>query len=219
VEAHGTGTSIGDPIEARSLMRNFPANQGPRWLGSVKTNVGHLLNAAGMPSLLKVVLALKHRRLPASLHYAGPSPEFDLASAGFEVVTKLREWSSAGPLRGGINSFGFGGTNAHVILEQAPADIAQPAPAAGPHLLTLSAATEGALRASAAHLAAHARSNTDLDEGDLCASASTARDHGRYRVALVANGDLPDRLDTVAAMPAFAPAGGGQTRPGPSRPG
>ncbi|MDQ3275860.1 MAG: SDR family NAD(P)-dependent oxidoreductase, partial [Actinomycetota bacterium] len=203
VEAHGTGTAIGDPIEARSLMRTFPAptGSGPRWLGSVKTNVGHLLNAAGMPSLVKVVLSLQHRQLPASLHYAKPSPEFDLASAGFEVVTELREWTVAGgPLRAGINSFGFGGTNVHVILEEAPRE-SRPAEAPkrtpGAHLLTLSAASEEGLRSSVANLAAHSRSHPDVDVGDLCVSASTARDDGRYRLALVTRGDLATQLETV----------------------
>ena len=202
VEAHGTGTSIGDPIEARSLMRTFPPVTGaePRWLGSVKTNVGHLLNAAGMPSLLKVVLCLHHRQLPASLHCAKPSPEFDLASAGFEVVTELREWTAAGCLRAGVNGFGFGGTNVHVILEEAPRDSRSaevPMSTPGPHLLTLSAASEGALRSSVANLAAHSRTHPDSDEGDLCVSASTARDDGRYRVALVTRGDLAAKLETV----------------------
>ncbi|MGI8987927.1 MAG: amino acid adenylation domain-containing protein [Nocardioidaceae bacterium] len=211
VEAHGTGTSIGDPIEARSLLRTFPAVTAaePRWLGSVKTNVGHLLNAAGMPSLLKVVLSLHHRQLPATLHYAKPSAEFDLASAGFEVVTELRDWTAAGhPLRAGINGFGFGGTNVHVILEEAPRDSRAaevPMSTAGPHLLTLSAASEGALRSSVADLAAYAQTHPDVDEGDLCVSASTARDDGRYRLALVTRGDLATQLETVVAQKGVHP--------------
>ncbi|WP_122261633.1 non-ribosomal peptide synthetase/type I polyketide synthase [Ornithinimicrobium cerasi] len=199
VEAHGTGTAIGDPIEARSLMRSFPASDGPRWIGSVKTNVGHLLNAAGMPSLLKVVLSLHHRRLPPSLHYSGPSPEFDLASAGLSVVTEPRPWTGPPPLRAGIDSFGFGGTNAHVILEQA---LDEPPPAdggtsPGPHLLTLSAATEGALRVAAADLAAHVRSHPDLDEDDVCRSVATARDPSRHRLGIAVQGDLAWRLEEV----------------------
>jgi acyl transferase domain-containing protein len=200
VEAHGTGTAIGDPIEARSLMRTFPRAAVPRWLGSVKTNVGHLLNTAGMPSLLKVVLSLHHRRLPPSLHYAEPSPEFDLSSAGFAVVSEPRVWSGPGPLRAGINGFGFGGTNAHVILEEAPADrrpVASPPP--GPHLLTLSAASDVALRAVATDLATYVRSHPDLDEGDVCRTASTARDDARHRLAVVAQGDLAPQLDAVVA--------------------
>ncbi len=203
VEAHGTGTTIGDPIEARSLMRTFVAapHTGPRWLGSVKTNVGHLLNAAGMPSLVKVVLCLTHRALPPSLHHDEPSPAFDLAGAGFEVVSELREWTAHGPRRAGINGFGFGGTNAHVILEEAPErpPPAAPPPASGPSLLTISAATEQALRTAARDLAAHARAHPELHEVDLCRSASTARDHGRHRLALAVDGDLADRLERATA--------------------
>lgn len=213
VEAHGTGTAIGDPIEARSLMRTFPPAGAPRWLGSVKTNVGHLLNAAGMPSLLKVVLSLHHRRLPPSLHHAEPSPEFDLASGGFTLVAEPRTWSCSGPLRAGINSFGFGGTNAHVILEEAPVDtrpaqVSSPPP--GPHLLTLSAASEEALRAVAADLAEYVRSRPGLDEGDVCRTASTARDDARHRLAVVAQGDLAGQLEAV--VDAGGPVGTSATR-------
>ncbi|NBM20670.1 beta-ketoacyl synthase N-terminal-like domain-containing protein, partial [Streptomyces sp. GC420] len=127
VEAHGTGTAIGDPIELKSLAHAFPprADGRPRLLGSVKTNLGHLLNAAGMPALVKVVLALGHRQLPASLHHAPPAAGID--GAGFSVVARHRDWVEPGTLVAGVNAFGFGGTNAHAILEEAP-----PAPSAAP---------------------------------------------------------------------------------------
>lgn len=205
VEAHGTGTAVGDPIEARSLMRTFPAAKTPRRLGSVKTNVGHLLNAAGMLSLLKVVLSLQHRELPPSLHYAEASPQFNLASAGFAVVTEPCAWTDPGPLRAGINGFEFGGTNAHVILEQAP----EPPPlpktadrAEGSHLLTLSAASDEALRVAATDLASHVRDHPDLDEGDVCRSASTSRDHASHRLALAVHGDLAAGLEHAATQTA-----------------
>ncbi|MEK8144622.1 polyketide synthase [Streptomyces sp. M10(2022)] len=120
VEAHGTGTAVGDPIELRSLSHAFPARPDgrPRLLGSVKTNVGHLLNAAALPSLVKVVLALGHGRLPASLHQTPPSPA--VGQSGFALVTQERAWPSSGPRTAGVNAFGFGGTNAHAVLEQAP---------------------------------------------------------------------------------------------------
>jgi acyl transferase domain-containing protein len=207
VEAHGTGTAVGDPIEARSLVRAFPPApaDSPRWLGSVKTNVGHLLNAAGMPSLLKVVMALQYRRLPASLHYTSPSSQSDLTATGFQVVTQTREWTSAdGPLRAGINGFGFGGTNVHAILEEAPPGEVPDAGTAvpGPHLLTLSAASEPALRAAATELAQHARSSPHIDEADLCAAVASARDDGPHRLAVVADGDLTAQLEASVAMPA-----------------
>ncbi|WUC84706.1 amino acid adenylation domain-containing protein [Streptomyces anulatus] len=210
VEAHGTGTAVGDPIELRSLNHAFPERPDgePRLVGSVKTNIGHLLNAAALPALVKVVLALGHRRLPPSLHHAPASP--GLAPAGFTVVAEARDWTSTGPLVAGINAFGFGGTNAHAVLEQAPPPSPtapeSPAPGAarevavgGPHLLTLSARGAGALRDAAAQLAAHLESRPRLREGDVCRTASTSRDEGPHRLAVVADGDLREQLAAIAA--------------------
>ncbi|MEU9984067.1 amino acid adenylation domain-containing protein [Streptomyces sp. NPDC050856] len=198
IEAHGTGTAIGDPVELRSLARAFgPRRDGtPRWIGSVKTNVGHLLNAAGLPGLVKVVLALGHRQLPASLHHTPPAPFPEGAEGHFEVVTAHRAWTAPGPLLAGVNAFGFGGTNAHAVLEQAPAPaVRSPRGADGPHLLTLSARSATALRVAARDLAVHLRAHPELDEGEVCAAVATARDHGRHRLALVARGDLAERLE------------------------
>ncbi|MER6157838.1 amino acid adenylation domain-containing protein [Streptomyces sp. NPDC001868] len=204
VEAHGTGTPIGDPVEARSLGQAFPprADGGPRRLGSVKTNVGHLLNAAGMPALVKVALALSHRRLPPSPGSTPPAPFLADTAPGFRLVTEYEEWTGTEgrPLTAGVNSFGFGGTNAHAVLEEAPreargtagargADATGAPPATdGPHLLTLSARTADALRVAAAELAAHLRAHPELDEGDVCATVNTARDEGPYRLAVVTEG-------------------------------
>ncbi|MFJ9054459.1 amino acid adenylation domain-containing protein [Streptomyces bacillaris] len=222
VEAHGTGTAVGDPIELRSLAHAFPVrpNGEPRLLGSVKTNIGHLLNAAALPSLVKVVLALGHRRLPPSLHHASPAP--GLASAGFSVVAEAREWTSAGPLVAGVNAFGFGGTNAHAVLEEAPRHVTDVADVDAPYsdapysdapysdlpyesesggsarLLTLSARSADGLRAAADRLAAHLDGHPELDEGDVCLTASTSRDDGPHRLAVVAEGDLAARLATAA---------------------
>ncbi|MFJ6808980.1 amino acid adenylation domain-containing protein [Streptomyces anulatus] len=212
VEAHGTGTAVGDPIELRSLNHAFPERPDgePRLVGSVKTNIGHLLNAAALPSLVKVVLALGHGRLPPSLHHAPASP--GLAPAGFTLVTEARDWTSTGPLVAGINAFGFGGTNAHAVLEQAPPPpssttpddspspgVAREAPFGGPHLLTLSARDAGALRDAAAQLSAYLESRPRLREGDVCRTASTSRDEGPHRLAVVADGDLRDQLAAIAA--------------------
>ncbi|WP_413787872.1 amino acid adenylation domain-containing protein [Streptomyces anulatus] len=211
VEAHGTGTAVGDPIELRSLNHAFPERPDgePRLVGSVKTNIGHLLNAAALPALVKVVLALGHRRLPPSLHHAPASP--GLAPAGFTVVAEARDWTSTGPLVAGINAFGFGGTNAHAVLEQAPPPPSSTAPESptpdatrevvlgGPHLLTLSARGAGALRDAAAQLAAHLESRPRLHEGDVCRTASTSRDEGPHRLAVVADGDLREQLAAIAA--------------------
>jgi amino acid adenylation domain-containing protein len=242
VEAHGTGTAVGDPIEARSLAYAFPprADGRPRLIGSVKTNIGHLLNVAGLPALVKVVLAIRHRELPPSLHYDRPSPRFDLAAAGFEVVTHRRPWT--GPMVAGINGFGFGGTNAHVILAGAPTSPARTEAAGrteGPvrseahatlasadderaHLLTLSARSAAALEAAAKDLAAHLRAHPRLPMADVCATTAGARDDGPYRIALLTGFDLSERLDAVQAGPplgrparvAFLFGGQGTQRPG-----
>ncbi|MFF5007153.1 amino acid adenylation domain-containing protein [Streptomyces phaeochromogenes] len=203
VEAHGTGTAVGDPIELRSLAQAFPALQDgrPRLLGSVKTNVGHLLNSAALPSLVKVVLALGQGRLPASLHHTSPSPAVE--RSGFALVTELTDWESHGPRRAGVNAFGFGGTNAHAVLEQAPpTPDSAPAPraaASSPHLLTLSARSADGLAALTSRLADHLRDHPELDEGDVCLTAATARDEGPHRLAVVAGGDLRERLAEATA--------------------
>lgn len=130
IEAHATGTRIGDVIEARALTRCFPRPpaSGVRYLGAVKPNVGHLLSAAAMPSLLKVLLAFQHRQLPPTLHSEQMRPLFKFDEAGFVINRTLVDWIAAAPdlpLRAGVSSFGFGGTNAHVILEEPPAQTAR----------------------------------------------------------------------------------------------
>ncbi|CAM5674781.1 amino acid adenylation domain-containing protein [Streptomyces chartreusis] len=202
VEAHGTGTPVGDPVEAQSLGHAFPprADGLPRLLGSVKANIGHLLNAAGMPALVKTVLALRHREVPPTPHTTPTASYLERVAPGFQLATERREWQAAGPLVAGVNAFGFGGTNAHAVLEEAPV---RPATSGtdseGPHLLTLSARNADALRAAAADLAAHVGATPDLRESDVCATVNTARDDGPHRLAVVADGDLADRLHDAFA--------------------
>src|SRR5882757_6929162 len=142
IEAHGSGTPVGDPIELRALTKAFRAStrrSGFCAIGSVKTNVGHLDAAAGMAGLIKTVLALQHRQIPASLNYSRPNPEIDFTSTPFFVNTKLSAWNSlSGPRRAGIMSTGMGGTNAHVVLEEAPEPSAAQT-SSGPNLFILSA--------------------------------------------------------------------------------
>ncbi|MFD3732119.1 amino acid adenylation domain-containing protein [Streptomyces sp. NPDC058632] len=202
VEAHGTGTAVGDPIELRSLAHAFPARPDgrPRLLGSVKTNIGHLLNAAALPSLVKVVLALGHGRLPASLHHTPVSPAVE--RSGFALVTEVTAWESAGPRRAGINAFGFGGTNAHAVLEEAPPrgnGRGALRDSHGPNLLTLSAGSSAGLDAWTARLSDRLGDHPEFEEGDVCLTAAAARDERPYRLAVVAAGDLRDRLASVRA--------------------
>ena len=156
VEAHGTGTELGDPIEVAALTKAFRATTDRRGfcaLGSVKTNIGHLDAAAGVAGLIKAVLALEHRALPPSLHFASPNPQVDFASSPFRVNAALTEWERAGdtPRRAGVSSFGIGGTNAHVVLEEAPAP-APAAPSRPVQVFTLSAKSGEALDRTGAAL-------------------------------------------------------------------
>ncbi|NUP83757.1 MAG: hypothetical protein HOV96_40150, partial [Nonomuraea sp.] len=165
VEAHGTGTALGDPIEVAALSQVFTGDR-PVALGSVKSNIGHADAAAGMAGLIKTVMALKHRTLPPTVNFGAPNPRIDFGP--FYVPTERAEWPEGQePRRAGVSAFGMGGTNAHVVLEEAPVPAetaptggpgggpAETAPTGGPHLLVLSAATGSALAASADRLRDH----------------------------------------------------------------
>lgn len=155
VEAHGTATPLGDPIEVAALTRVFREAtdaQGYCTIGSLKANLGHLDAAAGIAGLIKTVLALRHRELPPQLNFRAPNPQLQLESSPFRVATTLEPWSAgATPRRAGVSSFGIGGTNAHVVLEEAPPMAARP-PVREPQLLVLSAKTAAALDVATANL-------------------------------------------------------------------
>jgi phthiocerol/phenolphthiocerol synthesis type-I polyketide synthase E len=210
VEAHGTGTELGDPIEIAALNRAFRGStDAERFcvVGSVKTNIGHLDTAAGIAGLIKTVLALKHRELPPTLHYRSPNPRIDFAGSPFYVSGELMAWNPpAGvPRRAGVSSFGIGGTNAHVILEEAPA--ATPSEPSEPwQLLALSARTPAALDAATANLAAHLRENPSLEPADVAwtlqqgrrafAVRRTVAVHRDEDAAAVLEARTPDRVAT-----------------------
>ncbi len=157
VETHGTGTPLGDPIEIEGLRQAFDLSEetrsAPCYLGSVKSNIGHLETAAGIAGLIKTILCLEHKAIPATLHYTSPNPELHIDRGPFRIRSQDGPWESDGIRRAGVSSFGVGGTNAHIILEEAPH---QPALAAkpGPQVLVLSAKTQEALDQSRATLAA-----------------------------------------------------------------
>jgi acyl transferase domain-containing protein/thioesterase domain-containing protein len=178
VETHGTGTAVGDPIEIAALTEAYrqttdKVNFCP--LGSVKSNIGHLDTAAGVAGLIKVVEAIKHGQLPPTLHFQKPNPAANLESSPFFVNTQLREWTPAsGVRRAGISSLGVGGTNAHVIVEEAP--LLEPTTEAEPwQLLTLSAKTPSALDAMTARLADHLESQAELNFADVAHTLQVAR--------------------------------------------
>lgn len=191
VEAHGTATTLGDPIEVAALTQAFRATTARTQfcaLGSVKTNIGHLDTSAGIAGLIKTVLALKHRQLPPSLHYEEANPEIDFASSPFYVNTKLQEWRSEGARRAGVSSFGIGGTNAHVVLEEAPASSSDSAAKDEPgwQLLVLSAKTETALWQRAGQLSDHLRAHDgELRLADMAHTLQVGRAQFAHRCAVV----------------------------------
>ncbi|HEX8292633.1 MAG TPA: acyltransferase domain-containing protein, partial [Pyrinomonadaceae bacterium] len=192
VEAHGTGTALGDPIEVAALTQAFRAGgAGAKQfcgLGSVKTNIGHTDAAAGVAGLIKTVLALRHGEIPPSLNFTSPNPNIDFAGSPFYVNAELRPWASDGsPRRAGVSSFGVGGTNAHVVLEEAPA--ARPSSVTKPaHLLTLSARTETALGLAARNLAEFLESHPEESLADVAYTLQVGRREFGHRRALVAGG-------------------------------
>lgn len=199
VEAHGTGTALGDPIEVAALAQAFRAGTAKRGvcaLGSIKPNIGHLNTAAGIAGLVKAVLALRHEAIPPTLHFTAPNPEIDFESSPFFVNSRLHPWPRGeAPRRAGISSFGFGGTNAHVVIEEAPVVPAEPSrrPA---HLLVLSARSERALDAVSARLAEHLTAHGDLEIADVAFTLQVGRRAFEHRRAVVCTGIE----DAIAAL-------------------
>lgn len=188
VETHGTGTPMGDPIEIAALTQAFRASTAKKnfcAVGSVKTNIGHLDTAAGIAGLIKTVLALAHGLIPPSLHYQEPNPAIDFANSAFFVNAKLTEWKAgATPRRAGVSSFGIGGTNAHVILEEAPSVEVHP-PSRPWQLLLLSARTSNALEVEIANLSEYLRQHPDIHLPDLAYTLQVGRKEFSYRHMLV----------------------------------
>jgi acyl transferase domain-containing protein len=190
VEAHGTGTSLGDPIEVDALTQVFRSATDKRGycaIGSIKSNIGHLDAAAGTTGLIKAVLALEHKLLPPSLHFEEANPQIDFANGPFYVNNSLREWRSNGasPRRAGVSSFGIGGTNAHVVLEEAP-EIEASIRSRSPQLLVLSAKTSSALDKVTENLAAYLRAHPQANLADVAYTLQVGRKAFEHRRTLVA---------------------------------
>ncbi len=213
VEGHGTGTTLGDPIEAQALLATYGQERenGALRLGSIKSNIGHTAAAAGVAGVIKMTMALREGALPRTLHVDAPSSHVDWEAGQVELLTEQEPWQPNGrPRRAGVSSFGISGTNAHVILEEAPvpaptdeaaADSAEEPLWQGPVLLPLSARSEPALRQAAERLASHVKEHPELDPTDIAYSLATARTAFDHR-ALALAGDrerLQEELEAFAA--------------------
>lgn len=218
IEAHGTGTALGDPIEIEALTKAFRARTTEKnfcAIGSVKTGIGHLDTAAGVAGLIKTALMLHHQQIPPSLHFETPNPHLELDSSPFFVNKSLRRWNrGTTPLRAGVSSFGLSGTNAHVVMEEAPAR-AVSGPSRSSQLLLLSAKTGRALNATCANLVDFLRQNPAVNLADVAHTLRVGRKTFAHRRTLVCkNSDeaiaalqalTPDRLSTSVQEPAHRP--------------
>ena len=199
IETHGSGTVLGDPIEISALTNVFRESTDKKGfcaIGSVKTNIGHLDAAAGVTSLIKTVLALKQKQIPPSLNFEEPNLEIDFANSPFYVNTKLTEWKTTHtPRRAGVSSLGIGGTNAHVILEEAPT-LPESSPSRTWQLLVLSAKTDSALKSTTVNLADYLKQHPDLNLADVAYTLQCGRQVFEHRQTVVCQ----DIADAIAAL-------------------
>ncbi len=217
IEAHGTGTPLGDPIEIEALTQAFRTSTDKKQfcaIGTVKTNIGHLDAAAGVTGLIKTALALYHRELPASLNFEKPNPKIDFINSPFYVNAALNSWQTSGkPLRAGVSSFGMGGTNAHVVMEEAPP--AQPSSKSRPwQLLLLSARNDAALDAATANITRYMDEYPGTNLADIGFTLQTGRKQFGKRRMLVCETvkDARQALGT-ATLPGVATRGIGEIEP------
>ncbi|WP_342315191.1 amino acid adenylation domain-containing protein [Lysobacter sp. FW306-1B-D06B] len=202
VEAHGTATPLGDPIEVEGLTRAFRRgthDTGFCRIGSLKSNVGHMVTAAGAAGVIKTALALHEKRIPATIHFEAPNPTIDFASTPFVVNARMSAWDNEGdaPRRAGVSSFGLGGTNAHAVLEEAPL-LPESGDAVGAQLLVLSARTPAALGAAVNRLADHLHAHRDLNLADVAWTLAVGRKAFAHRIAIAAD-DVSGAIDALRA--------------------
>lgn len=204
IEAHGTATPLGDPIEIEALTQAFRVHTNAKQfcaIGSLKSNVGHLVAAAGVAGLIKTALALHYKKIPPSLNFEAPNPKIDFANSPFYVNTKLAEWSEGEtPRRAGVSSFGVGGTNAHIVLEEAP-QITNSGASRPQQLLLLSAKTNKALEVATANLLQHLQYNAEINLADVAYTLQRGRKAFNYRRSVVCH----DITDAIAALQSLDP--------------
>jgi acyl transferase domain-containing protein/NADPH:quinone reductase-like Zn-dependent oxidoreductase len=206
VEAHGTGTALGDPIEAQALLATYGQNRAegkPLWLGSLKSNIGHAQAAAGVGGVIKMVMAMRHDVLPRTLHVDEPTPHVDWTTGTVKLLTEPVDWKRNGhPRRAAVSSFGISGTNAHLIIEEPPADETSQTESAssdGPTTWLISAKSPDALRGQADRLAEFARTHETLDIRRVSAALATTRTHFDQRAAVIGT----DRETLLAGLTAL----------------
>ncbi|MFF2747081.1 type I polyketide synthase [Kitasatospora sp. NPDC058048] len=217
IEAHGTGTELGDPIEARALQAVYGRDREadrPVWLGSVKSNIGHTQSAGGVAAVIKMVQAMRHDLLPATLHVDEPTPHVDWSAGALRLLTEPVPWPRGGRTRrAGVSSFGMSGTNVHVILEEAPERAEAPAGPAAPSLdgaptpWLLSARGEAALRAQAERLREHLATRPELTDGQIAGALSSGRSAFDHRAVLLAD-DRESFTELLTALAEDRPAEG-----------
>ncbi|MFN6470963.1 MAG: beta-ketoacyl synthase N-terminal-like domain-containing protein [Nostoc sp. SerVER01] len=202
IEAHGTGTSLGDPIEIAALTQAFQSSTKKKnfcAIASLKTNIGHLDAAAGVAGLIKTVLALKHKQIPPSLHFEEPNPQIDFANSPFYVNNKLSEWKAEKyPRRAGVSSFGIGGTNAHVILEEAPIFATQGSVSRPWQLLAISAKTPTALESATTNIANYLAQHPQINLADVAYTLQVGRRNFNHRRVLLCQ-NIPDAIKILTA--------------------
>jgi len=199
IEAHGTGTVMGDPVELEALKLGFNTNK-QRYcrIGSVKTNIGHLNIAAGIAGFIKVILSLNRRMIPPNLHFKIPNPRFNFEKSPFIVNTELTRWENGEtPLRAGISSFGIGGTNAHVILEEAPL-VPPSSRGATLQMLLLSANTRSALQTAAENLAGYLKENPGINLADVAYTLQVGRKPCKQRRMILCTG-VDEAIDLLTS--------------------
>ncbi len=205
IEAHGTGTTLGDPIEANSLIEVFSSTRlqdKPLYLGSSKSNIGHTQAAAGVVGVIKMILALQNKRLPKTLYSEQPSPYIKWEGSGLELLTEAKAWlRGQQPRRCGISSFGISGTNAHIILEEAPEVLVEKKePTQEKNVLLISGQTQEALKAQAKQYSEYIELHPEISLEDLCYSAAFYRTHFLHRACILAI----NREETVKALKEFS---------------
>ena len=209
IEAHGTGTSIGDPIEVEAIkgaLGKSAPGEPPCLLGSVKASIGHLENASGMAGLAKVLGCLQHEEIPGQLHFTKLNPRISLSGTRIVIPSRPQPWPRASQRLAGISSFGFGGTNSHMIIEEAPPRLRpEGLPTRPCHILTLSARTESALKNLAVRLAKHLAEHAEEDLINICFSANAGRSHFARRMAMVVESKEQLR-ESLAAIATGQPA-------------